>query len=89
MDFMSEEIPLKLIDTKIFLRMGPDDKPQVVRMEPAIGSDQTFNPDIVYIYLDDDTEPTIFDRESANLMLLSSESIPIETILNYKHRIKH
>ena len=87
--FFTEEFFVKLADTKIYLRQGPDFEPQIIRMEPMIDDDQVLNIDIVQIFVDNQEEPIILDRESANLLLLNTNSIPIETVLNFKHKLRN
>ena len=83
------ELPEKLFQTKTYLRMGPDGKPQVIRVEPMITANQTFVPGVVRIYVDKQQTPTIFEREAAYIMLKSTNCEPIEEIMRHKHLMRN
>lgn len=71
------------------MRMGADGQPQLVRVEPMITADNTFVPDMVRVYVDEQTNPTVFTRHAADIMLTNTDCEPIEEVMRYKHMIRN
>lgn len=83
------EVPAKYFDVKTYIRVNNDAQPEVVRVEPMITVDQTFVPGLVRLYVDDQKEPTVMARVAAEMILNNTGCIPLEEMLNYKHKIKN
>jgi hypothetical protein len=84
-----DDVPEKLWEVKTFMRMGSDGQPQIVRVEPMITADNTFVPDMVRVYIDDQQHPTVFTRNAADIMLTNTDCKPLEEVMRYKHLMRN
>ena len=83
----SSGIPTKLLESHLFVRLGNDGQPQVLRVEPFF-TDQ--GPNLAYVVIfEDEGEPSIMTREFADQLLTSTGCVPLEVMTQWKHKIKH
>jgi hypothetical protein len=84
-----DAISEKFLDIKIFMRIGSDGQPQLIRMEPMVTADNTFIPSMVRVYIDEESTPTVLTRDAAYLMLENTNCVPIEEAMRYKHLMRN
>ncbi len=89
LDDYDDSIPEKLLATKLFVRVSPEGDPQILRMEPMITEDGAVIPDMVKIFIDEQTSPTVYSREAALSILIDTECVPKEIAMRYKHLMKN
>lgn len=77
------------MDVKVYLRVGADGQPQVVRVEPLFLADDTFVSDMVRIYVDEAPQPDILTRHALWHLLQETGCAPIEEVMNYKHKMRN
>lgn len=87
--FEENDIPEKFYEVKTFLRITQTGEPQLVRMEPMVTADNTFVPDMVRIYVDEQETPTIFLRAAAWYMLEQTNCVPLAEVMRHKHLMRN
>jgi hypothetical protein len=80
--------PAKYMDTHMWIRRGADGVPQIIRVEPMVTDEGQLIPQNVVLFIDE-AGPTIMDRDAADMMLSTPNCVPLEKILQWKHRIRH
>jgi hypothetical protein len=80
--------PAKFMDTHLWIRLGADGVPQIIRVEPMVTDEGQLIPQNVVLFIDE-AGPTIMDRDAADMMLSTPNCVPLEKMLQWKHRIRH
>lgn len=80
--------PAKFMDTHMWIRMGANGDPQIIRVEPMVTDDGQLIPQNVVLTIDEGA-PQIMDRDAADQMLSTPNCAPLERMLQWKHRIRH
>ena len=78
----------KLADVQMWIRIGANGVPQVIRVEPMVTDDGVLIPQNVVLTVDE-APPQIMDRWAAQQMLSTPNCEPLARMLNWKHRICH
>lgn len=78
----------KYRDTHLWVRMGADGLPQIIRVEPVLTDEGDLIPQSVVLTIDE-APPQIMDRWTADRMLSTANCVPLERMLHWKHKIKH
>ena len=81
-------IPAKWLDTHLWVRMGQNKLPQIIRVEPMVTDAGELIPQNIVMFIDE-VGPTIMDRCAANQMLSTPNCIPLEYMTQWKHKIRH
>jgi hypothetical protein len=80
--------PAKYMDTHLWIRLGKDGKPQLIRVEPMVTDEGQLIPQNVVLFIDE-APPQIVDRDAAEQMLSTPNCEPLEHMLQWKHKIRH
>lgn len=80
--------PLKWHDVKLWVRLAADGLPQIIRVEPVTDDFGNLIPENVVLTIDE-APPQIMDRGAASMMLSTPNCVPLEQMLQWKHRIRH
>jgi hypothetical protein len=71
------EVPIKLADTRLFVRINEEGKPQLIRIEPLFNDDGILIPVSVLVHVDNEN-PVMMDRNVAEMM--AAAYTPLENI---------
>jgi hypothetical protein len=71
------EVPIKLADSRLFVRINEDGKPQLIRIEPLFNDDGILIPVSVLVHVDNDPA-VMMDRNTAEM--LATSYTPLENV---------
>jgi len=77
--------PLK---SKSYVRINSEGEPQLIRVEPLVRDNGQVAPDIVMVYLDEEG-PHEMQRMALQVMLMTSECVPLEAVAGKQYRRVH
>jgi hypothetical protein len=77
------EVPVKLADTRCFVRINEEGCPQLIRIEPLFNDDGILIPVSVLVHVDNEN-PVMMDRDTAEMM--AEAYTPLENI-NYRDKV--
>ncbi len=80
--------PVKFMDTHLWIRLGADGNPQIIRVEPMVTDEGQLIPQNVVLTIDE-CPSQIMDRNAVDMMLSTPNCVPLEKMLQWKHRIRH
>ena len=84
----STGFPAKWMDTHVWIRIGANGEPQVIRVEPMVTDEGELIPQNIVMFIDE-IGPTIMDRCAADRMLSTPNCVPLEFMTQWKHKIRH
>jgi hypothetical protein len=80
----SEEFPIKMIESKSYIRLTEEGEPQLIRVGPAVNDQGLVNLSSASVYLDEG-EPYVISKGLVESILSTLGCVPLEAVTHWKH----